>query len=1023
MSDTTGITPDADLRRRFVEEVDGNFSVIAPAGVGKTRAIVERVIHIALSDFDRAREWLPRLVVVTYTNKAAEEMQQRARSALVEHHVDLAILTQFNRAFFGTIHSFCARLLQSHGHYLGLPPRLEILEDENAMWADFTRRLYRKTRYLSDAARREALRYVPLKEIIRLAQKLKPWTQPPPLTAQAPPPLELDTLLAFPPEGRGAAGIAACLHNLKEWQSARDAGHEFVGLPRCRGGSKEFRGAWRHAFYPLRRWLAKATAAIACEIAADYRDYRLARACLTYDDQVELARRLLHHPSAGRAIRAEEYRVILDEAQDTDPLQFDVLIEVTRPADSEGRWHDKDADPPRQGAFCMVGDPQQAIYGDRADLEYYARVRNWLTKQAGGEELVFRTTFRCDRAIVDFVNRVGPAMLDGRDQQTHYVRLEPRPNCGPGTVIRRILTRPDDLAQRPTLDDSTRAEAAALAEWLAATGHAALGAEAWSQVAVLCPRISWLNILESAFNSRGLRTQSHSPKLIRGDRPAQAWFTALMKIMWDPQDSWEIVGVLREVFGLSDDALYRFGHNEPSAFTIEREPQGNGPVEETLRLLAQLRSAAGGLPLREASEMIVEQTDLRRRLAAIENDPSTSDREIDALLTAAAGAEAEKLSFREWVRCLEEDFQRLVEAPPVDPDALQLITCHKAKGLQWDAVILPLLFRGVGAHRDPYPQLLYSRPAEPPLVIMDGEEAETYAPRLAARRYSELQRLLYVAMTRARRTLVLCDDRELFPLGKNHDPLKKPGMADCLAKERKAVLDIMDSLESLPPSPVSPPAPESQGMAPADDKRRLTPEDITLARTNAAAFRARILPHALAKTPSPEDPETFMENDLPETPHAGAAREYGTWWHTVMEHINWAAGPSRWEETFTRLLPKSPDAERGRREWKLFLNSQLADRLQRPGLTFRSEMPFLWRKNPNECVEGLIDLAVYDPDENRWLVIDWKTNLVDHQHAQRLAEDYAPQIQAYVTALTGVTGIPAEGGIYSTALGKWLTCT
>src|SRR6266487_1070072 len=67
----------ADQKKRqiFITGVTENFSVIAPAGVGKTQAIVERIVHI--SRHPRASEWLPKLVVVTFTNKAADEMQQR----------------------------------------------------------------------------------------------------------------------------------------------------------------------------------------------------------------------------------------------------------------------------------------------------------------------------------------------------------------------------------------------------------------------------------------------------------------------------------------------------------------------------------------------------------------------------------------------------------------------------------------------------------------------------------------------------------------------------------------------------------------------------------------------------------------------------------------------------------------------------------------------------------------------------------------------------------------------------------
>src|SRR5437016_13275902 len=90
---------------RFVSEFDNNFSVVAAAGSGKTRAITDRIVQIAKSE--HAREWLPQLVVVAFTNRAADEMQQRARAEVLQAGVSVEGLAEFNRAFFGTIHAFC----------------------------------------------------------------------------------------------------------------------------------------------------------------------------------------------------------------------------------------------------------------------------------------------------------------------------------------------------------------------------------------------------------------------------------------------------------------------------------------------------------------------------------------------------------------------------------------------------------------------------------------------------------------------------------------------------------------------------------------------------------------------------------------------------------------------------------------------------------------------------------------------------------------------------------------------------
>src|ERR1041385_7293789 len=94
---------DEAARARFASELDLNFSVVASAGSGKTTAITQRILSIARAP--NAAEILPRLVVVTFTNRAADEMQQRTRQALLEENLRQEVQTAFNRAFFGTIRS------------------------------------------------------------------------------------------------------------------------------------------------------------------------------------------------------------------------------------------------------------------------------------------------------------------------------------------------------------------------------------------------------------------------------------------------------------------------------------------------------------------------------------------------------------------------------------------------------------------------------------------------------------------------------------------------------------------------------------------------------------------------------------------------------------------------------------------------------------------------------------------------------------------------------------------------------
>ena len=160
---------DEKARRRFASELDANFSVIASAGSGKTRAITDRIVEIA-NDQQRAAERLPQLVVVTYTNRAADQMQQRTRQQILEAGLPLETVEAFGRAFFGTIHAFCMKLLAIYGHRLGLPARLETITDDDDLWNEFVQQQTTIGRSLGDDNRRVLLRLMQARQLMELAR-------------------------------------------------------------------------------------------------------------------------------------------------------------------------------------------------------------------------------------------------------------------------------------------------------------------------------------------------------------------------------------------------------------------------------------------------------------------------------------------------------------------------------------------------------------------------------------------------------------------------------------------------------------------------------------------------------------------------------------------------------------------------------------------------------------------------------------------------------------------------------------
>ena len=909
-------------RNRFIRGLDRNFSVVASAGSGKTRAITDRIIGIASSD--GAREWLPTLVVVTFTNRAADEMQQRTRQRILEAGVSLEVLAAFGRAFFGTIHSFCLRLLHRYGHHLGLTGELTLLTEDATLWQEFVQRSAALGAGLTTAQRACLLRLTPVRKLMELGRHGMAAN----VGLADPgefPCFDFAEVLAFSGRSNARANVEAAQEALRDWQRRWEQDDGFAELPDTATGGAEFFRLHRASLAPLREWLRCCSLRVAREVALAYRDFRLARGAMTYDDQVRLASALMRQPEAARHIRGKNHRVILDEAQDTDPEQFETLLEITRPVGATGSWIENAEDPPRPGHFCMVGDFQQSIFGERADLAFYRRVHDTLLREGAGEEVKFPVTFRLDDAQIGFVNDTFAEVLNNDGGQVEFVRLNARPQSLPGQVLRLDLSTPPNAE---TWTDRQRGhfEARQLAEWLRAQGLDRLRAETWRDVAILCPRKSWFAPLKEALREQGFDVQLQSERDVNGDSPAYAWLTALLTIMADPTDSYEIIGVLREVFGLSDHDLAAFAAGDGKCWQISTRTSGRGVVADALNLLVETRERIVTLPLFSAIEEIIRATQLRERLLVLPVDAfEDPGAELDDLLTLAAAGEAQARTLAEFAAELRETLTAIREVRPGAREAIQLITCHKAKGSEWQAIIMPFFGRGIAQRNRAYPRLLRNPASGQIVAALDRAHLdETLKTAVEAEQRQELERLLYVALSRAKHTLVIVDDRTLFRR-RNKNAFSQ--LLLCIeGMTAGARFETLPTVATSCAHTVAQQHAMSVRRAPEQEPVALVPPDreaFAVAHLRAAHFRKRS-PSALAETAFAEsDRGTYAEllRRAGIGPTKGA--RYGTWWHEFAERIDWRTDMAAWDACFSDTLDHSPDHGLSRREWGL-LREQLS---------------------------------------------------------------------------------------------------
>src|SRR5437870_11114283 len=376
-------------------------------------------------------------------------------------------------------------------------------------------------------------------------------------------------------------------------------------------------------------------------------------------------------------------------------------------------------------------------------------------------ELMFSVTFRLDTAQLDFVNATFGEILNNREGQVEFVELNPRPEVLPGQVI-RFDFHCDVDGDLPELQRAI-CEARELAACLRDTGLENLRAESWRQVAILCPRKAWLRPLREALVDIHLPVEVHSETDREGESPAYAWPTALLTIMADPDGSCVTVKVLREVFGLSDDDLHRFSPGHGARFEITARTRGRSSGADTLNRLVRIREAIAQQPLFSAVQEIVRTTQLRERLLSLpEEEFGDLDSELDALLSAAATAEARGFSLADFGQSLRGNFHATRETHPSPREAIQLITAHKAKGSEWQAVIVPFLTREVRDAPHRYPRALRDVETGEAYILFDRTDASEFDEKVKQIERQEMERLLYVALTPAKHTLVLAFDRQFL---------------------------------------------------------------------------------------------------------------------------------------------------------------------------------------------------------------------------------------------------------------------
>ncbi|MEL6946132.1 MAG: double-strand break repair helicase AddA [Pseudomonadota bacterium] len=504
------------------------------------------------------------------------------------------------------------------------------------------------------------------------------------------------------------------------------------------------------------------------------------RGLLDYSDQIERAADLLTRQDARAWVLYKLDmgidHVLVDEAQDTSPRQWDVIGALV-----DEFFSGASARPADRTVF-VVGDEKQSIYSfqgarpDRFDGE-----RRSISAKADGagkrlEESKLTLSFRSTSDVLTLVDQVFavPGQADGLSEAGDAVVHAPARRAAAGSVALWPLVRPeeeDDPENWQTSIDQTRHQALILADLLAGQ------IETWVRTKRFMPgdivvlvrkRDRFIPALNRALKERGVPVGG-ADRLKLNDHIAILDLIALGRVLALPQDDLSMASVFKSpLLGLSEEDLFHLararmnGPGRESLYTClmgSTEPAHS----EAQQRMRQWQRWSNSKPVYELYALVLSASGMRQALHnrfGYEVD-EVLDEFLNFALTFETAGQPGLTAFLEHLEDNAPEIKRETEAVSQD---VRIMTVHAAKGLEAPAVILvdpcsppydprkaPVLRKLDGGH-----------PAGPDYVWIPSKDRDDIdATRLAEkgekeRAEQEYRRLLYVGMTRAADHLLVC---------------------------------------------------------------------------------------------------------------------------------------------------------------------------------------------------------------------------------------------------------------------------
>jgi ATP-dependent exoDNAse (exonuclease V) beta subunit len=795
-------------------------------------------------------------------------------------------------------------------------------------------------------------------------------------------------------------------------ESALQAFDRDLNLAMARGVARLFRVArWRYRH------------ALETEAAVDFSD-GLARA-------LALLRRMDEFAQSRYRLEARYHHVLVDEFQDTSRAQWRL---VARLIESWGEGMGLAQDAPLQPSIFVVGDRKQSIYAFRdANVRMLALARRHVRglRPSGDARRTISRSFRSAPALLSFTNDLFsqvPAVA--RPDAFRYgpgdrfpVHLSTTPACDAPEALGLVVGATAEQAAAALADEVARLLSSATVR----DRRTGLPRQAMpGDIAILFRSRESHRVFEAALDARGVRTYVYKG-LGFFDADEVKDMLALLRYLAEPASDLRAAALLRSrLVRLSDQALQRLSPAFAEALAGSDDRVAERLDEEDAGVLRQVRLAlASWLPLvdrvppAEVLDRVLEDCayafELRgpRLLQARENLKKVRalTRRVQNIGYCTLGRVAEHLERLSG----GDESNAVIDAA----DAVNLMTVHAAKGLEFPIVFVVNLTRGTGGGADPI-LVLDGGNREGPLVSVGGQLADA-TESVRARDLEETKRLLYVAVTRARERLYLSAvlKNGLFAAASGSLGEVMPASMATLFRDASTAkpgdvltwrggdgaqhafrICVAETAEETRPHVVDVGLPGDTTTSSVERDHRVLPDPEGEHRVSVTAYVAGV----------PDGPSRLDgARDVDEGPHA--AQLVGTLVHRLFQALGTETASTDTLEARARALLSAAERDevpvatfaalQAREEWRDLVS----------GGDCLYEVPFSMRmgngaREPNGCrivVRGSIDCLVRRPDGSV-TVVEIKTGRPQawHQH----------QLQVYVDAAAALCpGVPVEGRI------------